>query len=65
MARSSNKSARPKKPANNNPAGALNPAIDALLGTYQKPVRIKLLALRRLIFDTAKTTEGVVGWRKP
>jgi hypothetical protein len=59
MARSSNKSARPKKPANNNPAGALNPAIDALLGTYQKPVRIKLLALRRLIFDTAKTTEGV------
>ena len=26
---------------------------------YPKPVKAKLLALRRLIFDTAKTTKGV------
>ena len=41
------------------PAGNPNPAVDAVFGAYPKPVKAKLLALRRLIFDTADTTEGV------
>ena len=36
-----------------------DPAVDAVFDTYPKPVKTKLLALRRLIFDTAKTTKGV------
>ncbi|WP_244626427.1 DUF1801 domain-containing protein [Bradyrhizobium ivorense] len=35
------------------------PSGDALFAVYPAPVKAKLLALRRLIFDTAKTTEGV------
>jgi hypothetical protein len=31
----------------------------AIFDTYPKPVRVKLLALRKLILDTAKATEGV------
>jgi uncharacterized protein DUF1801 len=34
-------------------------AVDATFGAYPKPVKAKLLALRRLIFDTAKITRGV------
>jgi len=40
-------------------AGDQNPALDAVFSAYPKPVKAKLLALRRLIFDTAKTTGGV------
>ena len=40
-------------------AGDQNPALDAVFSAYPKPVKAKLLALRRLIFDTAKTTSGV------
>src|ERR1700694_6098035 len=36
-----------------------DPAVDAVFSAYPKPIRAKLLALRRLIFDTAKATEGV------
>jgi Domain of unknown function (DU1801) len=36
-----------------------DPAVDAVFSAYPKPVRTKLLALRRLIFDTAKATKGV------
>ena len=35
------------------------PAINAVFDGYPRPVRAKLLALRRLIFDTAKATKGV------
>src|SRR5437870_5306480 len=35
------------------------PIVDAVFSAYPKPVKAKLLALRRLIFDTAKTTKGV------
>jgi Domain of unknown function (DU1801) len=35
------------------------PAVETVFGSYPGPVRSKLLALRRLIFDTAGTTEGV------
>ena len=33
--------------------------VEAIFSTYPDPVKAKLLALRRLIFDTADTTEGV------
>jgi hypothetical protein len=36
-----------------------DPAVDAVFSAYPKPVKAKLLALRRLIFDTARTTSGV------
>jgi hypothetical protein len=34
-------------------------AVEAVFDAYPKPVKARLLALRRLIFDTAKTTSGV------
>ena len=34
-------------------------AVDAVFGAYPGQVRAKLLALRKLIFDTAKATSGV------
>ena len=34
-------------------------SVDAVFATYPQPVKTKLLALRRLIFDTAKATQGV------
>jgi hypothetical protein len=40
-------------------AGFSDPAVDAVFSAYPKPLKAKLLALRRLIFDTAKTTKGV------
>lgn len=41
------------------PAGAHNAAIDAVFEAYPPPVKSRLLALRRLIFDTATATNGV------
>ena len=41
------------------PAASPDAAVDAVFGAYPKPVKAKLLALRRLIFDTAKETKGV------
>lgn len=40
-------------------AGSKNPAVDAVFKIYPKAVKTKLLALRKLILDTAKNTEGV------
>jgi hypothetical protein len=34
-------------------------AVDAVFNAYPKPLKAKLLALRRLIFDTANATTGV------
>jgi Domain of unknown function (DU1801) len=34
-------------------------AVEAVFSAYPKPVRTRLLALRRLIFDTARATPGV------
>ena len=39
--------------------GGSNSAVEAVFDAYPKLVKSKLLALRRLIFDTAKTTRGV------
>jgi len=36
-----------------------DPAVEAAFDAYPKPLKPKLLALRRLILDTAKTTSGV------
>jgi len=40
-------------------AGGQGNGIDAVFAAYPPPVKSKLLALRRLIFDTAKATKGV------
>ena len=57
------KSTRPKnagKRAANRPRAEFSdPAVDAVFGAYPRPLQSKLLALRRLIFDTAKATNGV------
>ena len=53
----SRKSATKTKP-NHRPAPS-DPKVAAAFSTYPKRVRTKLLALRRLILDTAKTTNGV------
>jgi hypothetical protein len=36
-----------------------DPAVEAAFDAYPPPLRARLLALRRLIFDTARTVEGV------
>jgi hypothetical protein len=36
-----------------------DPAVDAVFNAYPKPLKARLLALRRLIFETAKVTKGV------
>jgi len=40
-------------------SGFADPAVQAAFDAYPKPLRPKLLALRRLILDTAMNTEGV------
>ncbi|WP_156908862.1 DUF1801 domain-containing protein [Bradyrhizobium murdochi] len=40
-------------------AATRDTAVEAVFEAYPSPVKARLLALRRLIFDTAKTTEGV------
>src|SRR6476659_9769991 len=40
-------------------AGGHDAAVEAVFEAYPQPVKSRLLALRRLIFDTAKTTSGV------
>ena len=40
-------------------ADHVDPAIAAVFGAYPKPVKDRLLALRRLIFETARATKGV------
>jgi len=47
------------KPVAGKPRAAGNDAVDAVLAGYPAPVRPKLLALRRLVLDTAKHTAGV------
>jgi hypothetical protein len=48
-----------KRPAQSNARDLPDPAVAALFDTCPKPQKSKLLALRRLILDTARTTEGV------
>jgi hypothetical protein len=53
------KAAKTTRVAKKSPAALSDPAVDAVFDAYPKPLKAKLLALRRLIFDTAKTTKGV------
>jgi hypothetical protein len=48
-----------KRVANRPRAEFSDSAVDAVFGAYPRPLQSKLLALRRLIFDTAKATKGV------
>ena len=48
-----------RKRAAAKPAAASPSAVDAVFDACPKPVKAKLLALRRLILDTAKSTKGV------
>src|SRR5258708_1748401 len=48
-----------KRTLKNKRASHLDSVVEAVFDGYPGPVRAKLLALRRLIFDTAKTTDGV------
>src|SRR5882724_1563586 len=59
MGSTSKKPANPKSVKNKSPAGFSDPAVDAVFRAYPAPIKARLLALRRLIFDTAKTTKGV------
>jgi Domain of unknown function (DU1801) len=53
------KTSTTKKAAANRRLGRSDPAVDGVFDAYPKPVKAKLLALRRLILDTAKATQGV------
>jgi hypothetical protein len=53
------KAARSKPVLKRNPDGLPDPAVAAVFDAYPKPLKAKLLTLRHLIFDTAKTTKGV------
>jgi uncharacterized protein DUF1801 len=55
MPRASKSVAKPKAPANRRASAA----VDAVCKAYPQPARTKLLALRRLILDTARSTKGV------
>jgi hypothetical protein len=48
-----------KKTAAKKPTGHSDPAVDGVFDAYPRPVKAKLLALRRLIIDTARATQGV------
>jgi hypothetical protein len=47
-----------KSAARKRHAGNSTSTVDAVFDAYPKPVKARLLALRRLILDTAKTTKG-------
>lgn len=61
------------KPAGKGPSASrqADSAVSAIFESCPKPVRARLLALRKLILDTAKTTKGVgaieeaVRWGQP
>jgi len=48
-----------KLPAGKPRAGFADPAVAAVFSAYPEPLQTRLLALRRLILDTARTTNGV------
>jgi hypothetical protein len=57
--RSPTKKSAGKNVARDKRAGFPDPAVDAVFRAYPKPLKAKLLALRRLILDTARMTRGV------
>jgi Domain of unknown function (DU1801) len=59
MTGASKKSAPTKKIKPARPASFSDPAVGAMFAGYREPIKTKLLALRRLILNTARTTVGV------
>jgi hypothetical protein len=59
MPRTPRKAAGKKPPATKPRAGFSDPAVAAVFSAYPKPLQTRLKALRRLILDTAKATNGV------
>jgi hypothetical protein len=59
MTGASTKSAKSRNAMEGKRAGFSDPAVEAVFSACPGPVKTRLLALRRLIFDTAKTTTGV------
>ena len=59
MSRAPKKAAGKKLPASKLRAGFSDPAVAAVFSAYPKPLQTRLLALRRLILDTARVTKGV------
>jgi hypothetical protein len=59
MRRAAKKQSSGKSPVTAPPGDFRDPAVDAVFGAYPKPLEAKLLALRRLILETARTTRGV------
>jgi Domain of unknown function (DU1801) len=53
------KTRKPKSAGSGRSASFSDPAVGAMFKSYREPVRTKLLALRRLIFETARATKGV------
>jgi hypothetical protein len=47
---------RSRRPTRQPRADCSDPAVEEVFGAYPTPLKAELLALRRLIFDTAKTT---------
>jgi len=58
MKRATRKSAKTRVAKRPDGAGS-DPAVDAMFESYPIPLKTRLLALRRLIFDTARATAGV------
>jgi hypothetical protein len=50
---------RVKKIPASRSASPRNPKVAAVFSSYPEPIKSRLLALRRLILETAQTTEGV------
>jgi hypothetical protein len=59
MPRAPKKTSAKKLPASKPRAGFADPSVAAVFSAYPKPLQARLLALRRLILDTAKATQGV------
>jgi hypothetical protein len=59
MTGTSKRIAASRKASRSRPASSADEAVDAVFKAYPKPIRTRLLALRRLIFDTARATQGV------
>jgi hypothetical protein len=53
------KSHAKKHPTRRHPTTEPDAAVDAVFAAYPRHLRTKLRALRRLIFDTARSTDGV------
>jgi hypothetical protein len=59
MASTSTHRIRKKRQGERHGVAPRDPAVAAVFDAYPRPLKSRLLALRRLIFETARATEGV------